>query len=1083
MKRRTLYLLFLCLLVSAAAFGQREITGTVTSVEGEPLIGANVVIKGTASGTVTDLNGNYSLTIPDEVNTLVFSYTGYATTEVEVGPSNTVDVMLEAASEQLDEVVVTALGVSREKKALGYSVEEVDGDELGGNRSLNVANSLQGRVAGVNITQGGSGASGATRVVIRGNSSLTGNNQPLYVIDGVIMDNSVLGSAGAWGGRDYGDGLANLNPDDIESMSVLKGPNAAALYGQRGANGVIIITTKTGAGVGRMQVSLNTGLTFGTPLNSVLPDLQNTYGQGLNGEFTHVRTANGEIVSNDGTVSGTPQGFPAPTGGAPEGPPSWGPRMEGQEYYDVFGNLRTFSPQPDNVRDFLETETNWNTSLNLSGSNERMNFSITGGYTRFDGMLPTNRLDRYNVNARVGAKLTERLSVDVKLNYIRHESVNRPNLADEQQNVMYALRYIPRDVPLSTLEKYEITADELDQIVGYGDNILQPGLERHWSSGTFTGNPYWSVNKTYNEDDRNRLIGFAQLSYDFTDWLTLTGKIANDIYTDHRNEWQDQGTRVARGIGDVSNRVQQLRETNMDFLLSVKERKITERLGFTFNFGGNAQEFWTRIVSASGSDFSTPDLYVVNNTKNPGRGYGFINSKINSLYAFGQFSWDNWLFLDWTARNDWSSTLSPDNWSYFYPSVSMGAVLSDAFNMPASISFFKLRGSWAQAGASGNPYQTTGVYGLRGNAYFGQTLASFQNTLPFSDLQNELTTSIEFGFELALFQNRLGFDFTYYDASTENQILSANISPATGFVQRDINAGEIRNRGVEFLIRGTPVRTADFRWDVSFNFASNRSEIVSLTPDIDRFQTGSGDRNVDAFVDVGDEFGNIYSRRFYVRDDAGNVLINESTGLPVIEIGRKKVGNSVPDWLGGVRSDLSWKGINFGFLIDITQGFDIYSQSNMYMTLYGTGAWTEPFREGGLVVDGVLARQDADGDWTSTGQPNNISINAQDYWLNATPGSTQAVTEEFVYDGSYVALREVTLGYTLPRSLMQSLPIEGVRISLLGRNLGYFQKSTPGFAPDAYIFNRNTNRGTVIGMESMSFPIARTLGFDLNITF
>ena len=749
----------------------------------------------------------------------------------------------------------------------------------------------------------------------------------------------------------------------------------------------------------------------------------------------------------------------------------------------MFGNLRTFSPQPDNVRDFLQTETNWNTSLNLSGSNERMNFSVTGSYTQFQGLLPTNTLDRYNINARVGAKLTQRLSADVKLNYIRHESVNRPNLADEQQNVMYALRYIPRDFPLESLEKFEITADELDQIVGYGDNILQPGLERHWSSGTFTGNPYWSVNRTYNEDDRNRLIGFAKLQYDFTDWLSLMGRISNDAYTDHRNEYQDQGTRVARGIGNVSNRVQQLRETNIDFLLSVKERMITDKLGVSVNFGGNAQEFWSRTVSATGSDFSTPGLYVVNNTKNPGRGYGFTNSRINSLYAFGQFSWDNWLYLDWTARNDWSSTLSPENWSYFYPSVSMSAVLSDAFTMPNAISFLKLRGSWAQAGASGNPYQTTGVYGLRGNAYFGQTLASFQNTLPFSDLQNELTTSIEFGFDLAFFQNRLGFDFTYYDQSTENQILSANISPATGFVQRDINAGEIRNYGIEFLLRGTPIRTADFRWDVSFNFGSNQSEIVSLTPDIDRFQTGSGDRNVDAFVDVGERFGNIYSRRFYVRDEAGNVLINEDTGLPVIEIGRKKVGNAVPLWNGGVRSDLSWKGLNFGFLIDITQGFDIYSQSNMYMSLYGTGAWTEPFREGGLVVDGVLARQDADGQWISTGQPNNIEVNAQQYWLNAVPGSTQAVTEEFVYDGSYVALREVTLGYTLPRSLMQNLPIEALRINLLGRNLGYFQKSTPGFAPDAYIFNRNTNRGTVIGMESMSFPIARTFGFDINVTF
>jgi len=395
----------------------------------------------------------------------------------------------------------------------------------------------------------------------------------------------------------------------------------------------------------------------------------------------------------------------------------------------------------------------------------------------------------------------------------------------------------------------------------------------------------------------------------------------------------------------------------------------------------------------------------------------------------------------------------------------------------------KVRGSWAEAGNSGNPYQTIGTYGLGGNTYFGQTTASFQNGQPFFDLQNELTTSIEFGFELAMFQNRLGVDFTYYDASTENQILNAGVTAATGFTSRQINAGEITNKGVELLLRGTLIQTADFSWDISFNFASNQSTIESLTEDIDRFQTGSGDRNVDAFVDVGDQFGNIYSRRFYARDDAGNLLINPNTGLPIVEQGRKLVGNAVPDWLGGLRTNLAYKGLSLGVFLDITQGFDIYSQSNMYMSLYGTGAWTLEGREGGLVVDGFIAQQDATGNWTSTGERNAIAVTSQDYWLNAVPGSTTAVTEEFVYDGSYIALREVTLGYAFPQSIISQTPFKGLRLSVIGRNLGYLEKHTPGFAPDAYIFNRNTNRGTVIGMESMSFPISRTFGADVTITF
>ncbi len=1076
--------LALALLACSSLWAQNTVSGTVTNdLDGTPLGGVTVTIQGTTEGAFTNEQGQYSLTVPGDNAVLVFSFLGFSPVQEQVNGRSTVNITMTEVGLEADEVVITALGLEREKRSLGYSVTEVDGEALSDAQTLSVANALQGRVAGVNIQQGGSGPSGATRVVIRGNASLTGNNQPLYVIDGVIIDNSVLGSAGAWGGRDYGDAISNINPEEIESVSVLKGPNAAALYGQRGANGVIIITTKSGKGVGNMQVSVSSGVTVGNALETIMPELQNEYGQGLNGQFTHLRTANGDVVANDGTATGTPQGFPAPTGGSPEGPPSWGPRMEGQQYYDVFGDLRTFSPQPDNVNDFLEEEINWTNSLNISGSTDRMNYSFTGGYTRFDGMLPTNELERYNANLRVGAKLTDKLSADIKLNYIYQTSENRPNLADEQQNVMYALRYIPRDVPLSSLEQFEIGPEDLTKIVGYGPNLLQIGRERHWSSGTFTGNPYWSVNRTRNEDDRNRLLGFAKLQYDFTDWLSLSAKITNDAYTDQRFEYEDQGTRVARGTGGISNRVQQIRETNADFLLSANQLKITDDLGASVSFGGNAQEFWTRIVGASGSDFSTPGLYVINNTKNVGRAYGFSNSKIHSLYGFGQFSWQEWLYLDWTVRNDWSSTLSPDNWSFIYSSLSLGAVLSDAFELPETVDLLKVRGSWAEAGNSGGPYQTTGVYSLGGNPYQGQTVASFTNGQPFFDLQNELTTSLEFGLELAMFQNRLGVDFAWYDASTENQILNAGVTSATGFTSRRINAGEIQNTGVELLLRGTPIRTPDLSWDISFNFSSNQSEIVSLTEDIDRFRTGAGDRNVDAFVDVGDQFGNIYSRRFYARDGSGNLLINPDTGLPIVQQGRELVGNAVPDWLGGLRTNLTYKGVSLGVFLDIAQGFDIYSQSNMYMSLYGTGAWTLEGREGGLVVDGLVAQQDATGTWVSTGERNTQAITAQDYWLNAVPGSTTAVTEEFVYDGSYVALREITLGYAFPQSIIANTPFKGLRINLVGRNLGYLQKNTPGFAPDAYIFNRNTNRGTVIGMESMSFPISRTFGANVTVTF
>lgn len=1071
--------LMLCV---GTSYAQRNVSGRVTNEAGEGLAGATVQVKGSQAGAFADADGRFSVSVPNNDAVLIVSFLGYTRQEVPVGSSSTLTITLVEGVKQLDEVVITALGITQEKKALGYAVSDVSGEAMNKARETNAINSLQGRVAGVSINQG-AGLGNSTQVIIRGNSSLTGNNQPLYVVDGVVIDNSVLGSAGAWGGRDFGDGIANINPDDIESISVLKGPNAAALYGQRGANGVILINTKTGANLDRTEVSLSTNYTWGNP--AVLPEFQNTYGQGLNGEFTHFRQPDGSIVANDGTTSGIPQGFPAPTGGAPEAPPSWGPRMEGQQYYDVFGDQRTFTAQPDNLKDFLQTQKSWSNTLSVRGGSQKFNYNFTGTYMDTDGLLPTNNLQRYNSSLRINSQLSEKVSIDAKLTYVRQTSVNRPNLADEQQNAMYALRYIPRDVPIESLEKFAITADELDKLVGLSGSALTPGYERHWSSGTFTGNPYWTINKTRNEDSRDRSIGFVKVTYDITDWLSLFARVGNDSYTDQILEWQDVGTRVGPN-GEISERVSRVRETNADFLLTA-DKDISEDIGFDISVGGNMQELYLRTVGYSGGQFNFPGFPIVNNTLRASRNsnFGLSNSRINSLYAFGTFSFRDYLYVNWTARNDWSSTLSPDNWSFFYPSVSASAVLSEMIELPEVISFAKLRASWAQAGASGNPYQIFGTYGL--GAFRNFTTASFTGRIPFEDLQNELTESIEVGLELSFFGRRLGVDLTYYDASTTNQILSASVSRASGFSSQLINAGEIRNNGIELLLTGSPFRNAKgFNWDISFNMAANRSEVVSLTEDIERLSTGSADRNVDVFADVGAPFGNLYSRNYWLRDEAGNRLINASTGLPIRQSGRVLVGNAIPDWTGGIRNDFSYKGFSLSALIDISQGAEIYSQSNMYMTLYGTGAWTEANREGGLVAEGITANLDGSGNWVSTGQPNTTAVTAQEYWLNVVPGSTTAITEEFVYDGSYVALREVVLGYQFPASIFERTPIRTLRLSLVGRNLGYLQNNIPGVAPEAYIFNRNTaggGAGVGLGVENNSFPIARTFGFDLNIGF
>jgi len=1077
---KKLLLLGLSVVLTTTLWAQdKTITGTITAVDGEALPGVNVLVQGTSQGTTTDLDGNYTLNVPADAANLVYSFVGFRSQVIAIGNRSVIDIRLEEDIAALDEIVVTALGIEKDKAALGYSVGEVSGEDVSQAREVNFMNNLQGKVAGVQITRPASGPGGSTRVIIRGNSSISGTNQPLYVIDGIPMDNSNFNASGAWGGRDYGDGISNLNPDDIESISVLKGPNGAALYGERGANGVVLITTKSGDGTGAMEVSLNTSLSFGKA--AVLPEFQNTYGQGLNGEFTHVRAADGSIVINDGSVSGTPQGFPAPTGGAPEGPPSWGPMMTGQSYIDVFGQQRTFSAQPNNYEDFFETETLSATTLNIAGGDSEFNYLFSGSYTYNQGLLPTNELDRYTANVRVGGKLFKKLNFDVKLNYIRQESVNRPNLTDEQQNVAYALRYIPRDVPLSSVEKYETDADDLVAMQGlFPAGQLQTGFERHWSSGTFTGNPYWSVNKVRNEDNRDRILGMASLKYDFNDWLSLTGRVGTDFTTEQRFEYQDLGTRVGPQ-GAIEERVFRVRETNADYLLSAN-KQVADDWFVSLNFGGNLRLNEVRQAGYSGNTFSIPSFPVITNATNDFDIFSLSESKITSLYGFGQIGFKDFLYLDWTARNDWSSYLEDGFNSFFYPSVSLSFVISEVVDLPDFVSFAKLRSSWAQAGSSGRPYQTRGVYGL-GLAFQGQLTASFANTVPFTELQNELTTSFEIGTDLKLFDNRLGIDFTYYNAYTENQIIGLSIPWSTGFSARRANVGRIDNSGIELMITGTPVRLANgFTWDIVFNYTRNRSELVEVTEGVDRLNTGNADRNLNTFTDVGEPFGQIYSRQSYQYDEAGNKLINPNTGLPIRGPGML-IGNALPDWLGGLRNNFSWNGLDLSVFLDIRQGGEIYSQSNMYMTVYGTGAWTEPFREGGLITDGVIAQEQADGTWVSTGTPNNIPVTAQDYWLNAVPGSTTAIAEEFLYDGSYIALRELVLGYTLPASLMNKLPFKGIRVAITGRNLGYLQKETPGFAPDAFIFNRETNTAGAIAMESLSFPTSRLIGFNLNFKF
>ena len=1062
---------------------QQTITGTVVEANrGEPITGVTVVVSGTNIGTTTDIDGNYALDVPDDTDVLVFSYVGFISQELSLNGRTEINVELEQDVVALDEAVVTAFGLQREQRSLGTAVGRVSGDDLAEISDINVSKSLSGRVSGVQVSSSSSGPGGSSRVIIRGHSSLGGNNQPLYVVDGVPIDNTNRGSAGRWGGYDRGDGIQNFNPNDIADISVLKGPNAAALYGQRGANGVILITTKSGENREGIGIDYSSTVTMGEPW--VLPDFQNEYGLGTRGQHRFYNDGNGNILSRaDWEAAGSPSNYiPQMTtvNDGIESPISWGPRMNGEQVYTWDGQLGTYSPQSDNVRDFFDTQTTIENSIGITGGNETTTFRLSLANVNNSGLLPNHKLERTNISFKGSHQLHERLSAQVSANYVNQDVQQRPALSDQQRNVMYAFRYMPRNTSLSSLDNYVLTQEDINNpngFHGYSGDQLVEGYSRHWSNATFTEQPNWSVNNVAAEDSRQRIMGHVSMQYELTEWSSLSAKAGVDTYTDQSYNHDAIGTRV-NVPGSMSESVRRFREINLE-VLATAERDINEDITVTGNVGGNYLSNYSRLVGHNGNRFSVRNLFTIGNTEVQGTNFSLAEYEIHSLFAFGQFSFRDYWFVDWTARNDWSSTLPPDNASFFYPSFSTNFVWSDAFELTNSVlSYGSLRASWAQAGNSGAPYQLSGTYSLSNLTQAGQPLASFTSTIPLQDLENELTTSIEFGTDLRFFNGRVRADATYYSAVTENQILSIAVPSSSGFTSRTINAGEITNKGFELLISGTPVQTSSLQWDITFNFGTNKNEVVELVEGVDRFQLGR-DRNAIIFADPGAPYGELYSANArWLRDENGNRLIDPS-GLPIRESGQFRVGNATPDWTGGITNRLSYKGVTFNSLIDISQGGIIFSQSNVVEAFHGTTKRTLEGRDGTFVAEGVSATPDGNGGWTSTGQANTTQIDAQEYWERVLPGNENIVTEEFVDDASYIALREISLGYSFP-TLIDRLPLNSLRLSVVGRNLFYFERHTDGYSPEAATFNANSSS---LGLEALSFPMARTIGFNLNVGF
>ena len=1044
------------------------ISGKVVSEEfGEGIPGVNVIIKGTNQGTVTDIEGSYAIAVPSKDNVLVFSFVGYKPQEIIVGNQSTINVSLSGEAQQLSEVVVTALGIEREKRDLGYAVQEIDGEALTQARETNVVNALAGKIAGVNVTGGSSGVGGSARVTIRGESSLTGDNQPLFVVDGIPIDNTLRGSSGRNNLEvDYGNGAAAINPDDIASISVLKGANASALYGSRALNGVILITTKSGKGSDGLGVSVNSNVTFEKPL--ILPQWQNRYGQGNNGEFAFVDGSNGG--TNDGVDE------------------SWGPELNGQliPQFDspTEGGFRggdldvpgrgaiiptPWVASPDNVNDFFELGTTFSNNIAIAGSNDKGNFRLS--YTNLDqkGIFPNTGLERNTMNLSAGYNLTDKFNVDVSASYIKTSSDNRPSISYGTESIMYLFTWYGRQVNTNNLRNY-----------------WQPGLEgvqQFNYNYNYHDNPYFTMYENTNGQAQDRLMGNITLNYAFTDWLRLQLRTGIDYFDEVREKRRAFSTQRFP-FGQYREERIGFEERNSDLLLTFN-KSLSQKFDLTISAGGNRMSQQYNNVDIDAPQLSIPGIYNFGNSRvDLSIAQDKYEKNINSVYGLAQLSYNNYLYVDVSARNDWSSTLPEENNSYFYPSVSVSAILSDIFSVSTQspLSFAKLRAGWAQVGNDTDPYQLSSFYNYS-SAFDNSQSVEESPILPNPDLKPEIATSYEIGADIRFFNERLGLDATYYRVESENQVLRIPLPISSGYSAKYLNAGLIRNEGFELMVNAIPVQIDNgLTWDVTLNWSTNRSEVVALNDELSTYKIA--ERN-GAYIEarVGEEMGAIYGNGFKRVEDESSPyfgqMIYDAEGLPITGSELVYQGNYNPDWQAGIYNTLSWKGLSLGFLFDARKGGTIVSFTK---TIASTSGQLEETLEGrengydlslpgnGIVGEGVVENED--GTYT----PNTKKAPVRD-WNYAYYNRDNV--EAAKYDASYIKLREVKLAYSLPDKLFAKTPFKSVNVAVVGRNLALWTEN-PHIDPETYALSGGRY---IPGVENMQVPSTRSYGFNLSFKF
>ena len=1045
MTRRTLLLFLFLLACSCMAFAQGQtITGKIYEESNKsPIPGATITIKDTRKSVTAGADGGFSIQTPAGPVTLIISSIGFSTKQIVAQPGVPVEILLVTDSRQLGEVVVTALGIVRQAKSLAYATQTIPTAQLTEVRPTdNFMSGLTGKVANLVVTQGSGGLGSGTQIILRGNRDINGDNNALIVVDGVPWLNPTYSTAG----NDYGslqttDGSAELNADDIESMTILRGATAAALYGTQAGNGAIVISTKKGH-ASHYTVSVNSGITFNRPF--ALPQFQNTYGQGNNGQITADSSTFGD---------------------------SWGAKMQGQSFTNYLYNKDTYTAQPNNVKDFFNTGLSVNNSVSVAGGNDKVQSYLSYTNTYQKGIMPNNDLNRHNLDFRISGQITPKLTYDGKATYI-NTTINGIPRTGEENSPTFDAYQMPRSMKLSEAKDYQSIS-----AVGVPAPTNWPS-----TNNSIYQNPYWMLNNTFITDDRERLVGFAALKYAITPWLSVRGSANFDRITDDLEQKYQQGTLLwntnSGGSFNINNIVNEQRWFD---LMVEGHNNLAKDLKISYHVGTIRDDVTQDIKNAGSNGLNFANKFSLNFASNPAITQSGSESLTQAVFGQANISWRDAIFLDGSLREDWASPL-PAPYRYSYPSAGLSAVLSELVTLPQAISFLKVNGTFAEVGNPGSPYLLNSTITYDQGAGNG----SMQRSLvyPIPNLKPEKVRNYEAGFEIRFLHDALGLQADYYHSNTFNQLLTIPLPVATGYSTQYINAGNIENHGIEITLNATPIKMRDFSWDISGNFSLNRNKVISLSPDLSVVLLGGANsRSAQPEVRVGGSFGDLWSYQ-WIKNTKGQYEVQSTGSTPgaplttaITQDTLQYLGNYNPRELVGLTNTFQYKHFSLRFLIDGRIGGTIVSGTEMNLSFAGITKNTTSYREGGLNLNGVDA----------TGAPVTTAITAQEFWQAASQ-QRYGTGSFFAYNATSFRLRELSLGYDIP--IRNTTVIKSLKISAVARNLFWIYRGSsildiPGIGKRKMWFDPDVANGTGVfqGAEYGAIPSTRSLGFNLKASF